>query len=98
MGLIGRPYLGSPREVLVKSRTLLQNYEQFIESNTDHCWSVDYLKNVMSGNTGTLAISSYKIADQSELISHTLASGLWRLLKYTIKPRMIYSHVVTCTW
>jgi len=25
-------------------------------------------------------ISSYKIADHSELISHTLATGLWRLL------------------
>lgn len=46
----------------------------------------------------TVAISSYKIADQSELISHTLATGLWRLLKYTIKTGMIYSHVVTCTW
>ena len=46
----------------------------------------------------TLVISSYKIADHSELISHTLATGLWRLLKHAIRTWMIYSHVVTCTW
>jgi len=46
----------------------------------------------------TLVISSYKIADHSELISHTLATGLWRLPKYAIRTGMIYSHVVTCTW
>ena len=28
----------------------------------------------------TLVVSSYKIADHSELISHTLATGLWKLL------------------
>ena len=37
----------------------------------------------------TLVISSYKIADHSELVSHTLATGLWRLLKYTIRTGMI---------
>ena len=42
-------------------------------------------------------IFSYKITDHSELISHTLATGLWRLLKYTIRTGMIYSHVVTYT-
>ena len=46
----------------------------------------------------TLVISSYKLAHHSELISHTLATGLWRLLKYTIRTGMVYSHVVTCTW
>ena len=154
MELIDQPYFGSLREVLVKSRTFLQNLEQF----TDHSWQ-DYLKNMSCQGTRadaiiiqavanclylsihnsesfetfapvtvvravivtgeytniyighisetnsllrqlflTLATSSYKIADQSELISHTLATGLWRLLKYTIKTGMIYSHVVTCTW
>ena len=33
----------------------------------------------------TLVISSCKIADHSELISYTLATGLWKLLTLT-KP------------
>ena len=59
-----------------------------------HKWNQQLTKTIFA----KLAISSYKIADQSELISHTLATGLWRLLKYTTKPVMICSDVVTCTW
>lgn len=73
MELIDRPYFGSPREVLVKSRTLLQNLEQFIESNTDHSWQ-DYLKNMSCQGTRADAILIQAVANCLYLSVHMTES------------------------
>ena len=73
MELIDRPYFGSPWEVLVKSRTLLQNLEQFIESNTDHSWQ-DYLKNMSCQETRADAIIIQAVANCLYLSIHITES------------------------
>ena len=73
MELIDRPYLGCPREVLVKSSTLLQNLEQFIESNTDHSWQ-DYLNNMSCQGTRADAIIIQALANCLNLSIHIAES------------------------
>ena len=53
MEMIDRPYFDCPREVFVKSSTLLQILEQLIEStgsNTDHSWQ-DFLNKILCRGT-----------------------------------------------
>jgi len=73
MKLIDRPYFGCPREVLVKSSTLLQNLEQFIESNADHSWQ-DFLNNMSCQGTQADAIIIQALANCLNLSIHIAES------------------------